>query len=45
MYMTALALYYLRKGHKYTYFVYDPQDNKLKCFLLDEKRAKEFLKK
>jgi len=44
MYMPALALYYLRKGHKYTYFVYDPQDNKLKCFLLDEKRAKEFSK-
>jgi len=44
MYMPALALYYLRKGHKYVYFVYDPQDNKLKCFLLDEKRAKEFSK-
>jgi hypothetical protein len=44
MYMPALALYYLRKGHKYTYFVYDPQDNKLKCFLLDKKRAKEFSK-
>jgi len=42
IYMPALALYYHKKGDKYVYFVYDPNEVKVKCFILEKNKINEF---
>jgi SAM-dependent methyltransferase len=44
MYVPALALYYQKKGNKYVYFVYDPNESKIKCFILEKEKINDFFK-
>ena len=44
MYVPALALYYQKKGNKYVYFVYDPNEAKIKCFILEKEKINDFFK-
>jgi len=44
MYVPALALYYQKKGNKYVYFVYDPNEAKIKCFILEKEKINDFFR-